>query len=94
MIATFKTPNCLQAPIKILSFFTLAILILWGTIGCKVGKGIPTEDIVSFLANVEPDSYQKVFTVVIGTKQATPKELNDLMKSDWKKSTVYYAVAA
>lgn len=94
MRATFKTPNYLQAPIKILSLLTLVILILWSTIGCKVEKRVPIEDIVSFQANVEADSFQKVFTLVIGTKQATSEELNNLLRPAGGKVLMVTSITA
>ena len=83
---------------KKFSFFSsisiLFILILLSTMGCNSEKCIQTDNVVSFLANVDPDSFQKVFTVVIGTKQATPSELNNLLRPEGGKVFIVTSITS
>lgn len=95
MDATQKTKKSLRKQVTILSsLLVLTVLLLWATFGCNSEKCVQTNNIVSFLANVSANSYQKVFTVVIGTKQATPTELNNLLRPEGGKIFIVTSITS
>lgn len=95
MDAKQKTKKSLRKQVTILSsLLMLIVLLLWATLGCNSEKCVQTNNIVSFLANVSPGSNQKVFTVVIGTKQATPAELNNLLRPEGGKIFIVTSITS
>ena len=79
---------------KLLFGVIIPVLFLFGASGLCFAQQDIQNEVVSFLANVNPNQKQKVFTIVIGDEQVSTEKLNNLLKPKGGKVLIVTSITA